>query len=212
MATTAAEYVARHEIPVAEVRTDIGRATRPKIVGPDIPEPPFPIALAGPVQKGFGRGGKDLGCPTANLPDDSITPISTVLKTGVYYGYAQVVPPEERRTAFRPEDVKVLPMVMSLGWNPFYKNEKLTAEIHIMHAFQTDFYGHEMKAIILGYIRPELDYISREALIEDIEVDKQVALNCLQRPAYQRYVNEPAFALGGSDPRKPLRFLEEYII
>lgn len=220
MATTAAEYVARHEIPVAEVRTDIGRATRPKIVGPDIPEPPFPIALAGPVQKGFGRGGKDLGCPTANLPDDSITPISTVLKTGVYYGYAQVVPPEERRTAFRPEDVKVLPMVMSLGWNPFYKNEKLTAEIHIMHAFQNDFYGHEMKAIILGYIRPELDYISRgsfsgnscnlamtdasEALIEDIEVDKQVALNCLQRPAYQRYVNDPAFALGGSDPRTSL--------
>lgn len=204
MATTAAEYVARHEIPVAEVRTDIGRATRPKIVGPDIPEPPFPIALAGPVQKGFGRGGKDLGCPTANLPDDSITSISTVLKTGVYYGYAQVVPPEERRTAFRPEDVKVLPMVMSLGWNPFYKNEKLTAEIHIMHAFQNDFYGHEMKAIILGYIRPELDYISREALIEDIEVDKQVALNCLQRPAYQRYVNDPAFALGGSDPRTSL--------
>jgi len=64
MLTTAAEYVARHEVPIAEVRTDIGRATRPRIVGPDIPEPPFPIALAGPVQKGFGRGGKDLGCPT----------------------------------------------------------------------------------------------------------------------------------------------------
>jgi riboflavin kinase len=49
------------------------------------------------------------------------------LKTGVYYGYAQVVPPEEHRTDFRSEDVKVLPMVMSLGWNPFYKNERLTA-------------------------------------------------------------------------------------
>jgi hypothetical protein len=64
MPTTAAEYVARHEIPVAEVRTDIERATRPRIVGPDFPNPPFPVALAGPVQKGFGRGGKDLGCPT----------------------------------------------------------------------------------------------------------------------------------------------------
>ena len=67
MPSTAAEYVARHEIPVAEVRTDIDRATRPKIVGPDCPNPPFPIALAGPVQKGFGRGGKDLGCPTGVL-------------------------------------------------------------------------------------------------------------------------------------------------
>lgn len=27
----------------------------------------------------------------------------------------------------RPEDTKVLPMVMSLGWNPFYRNERLTA-------------------------------------------------------------------------------------
>ena len=34
-------------------------------------------------------------------------------------------------------------------------------EIHIMHDFKSDFYGHEMKVIVLGYIRPELDYISR---------------------------------------------------
>ena len=40
------------------------RATRPLILGPDSPEPPFPIALAGNVQTGFGRGGKELGCPT----------------------------------------------------------------------------------------------------------------------------------------------------
>ena len=30
-----------------------------------------------------------------------------------------------------------------------------------MHDFQKDFYGHELKAIVLGYIRPELDYVSR---------------------------------------------------
>ena len=37
---------------------------RPMIIGPDIPESPYPIALTGAVHKGFGRGGKDLGCPT----------------------------------------------------------------------------------------------------------------------------------------------------
>lgn len=41
-------------------------ATRPMIVGPDAPESPYPIALTGAVQKGFGRGGKDLGCPTGS--------------------------------------------------------------------------------------------------------------------------------------------------
>jgi len=40
------------------------RGDRPQIVGPDAPEPPFPIKLSGSVQRGFGRGGKDLGCPT----------------------------------------------------------------------------------------------------------------------------------------------------
>lgn len=34
-------------------------------------------------------------------------------------------------------------------------------EIHIMHDFSSDFYGHEMRAVVLGYIRPELDYTSR---------------------------------------------------
>jgi len=46
---------------------------------------------------------------------------------GVYYGYAQVIPPAEKVAAFSSEDLIVLPMVMSLGWNPFYKNEQLTA-------------------------------------------------------------------------------------
>ena len=43
------------------------RAARPDIVGTEIPENPFPIYLSGKVQKGFGRGGKDLGCPTGQF-------------------------------------------------------------------------------------------------------------------------------------------------
>lgn len=66
MSPTAAEFAAKAEIPKPEVRTDKGRAARPLIVGPDAPEPPFPVTLVGDVQKGFGRGGKDLGCPTGS--------------------------------------------------------------------------------------------------------------------------------------------------
>ena len=50
--------------PSAPFQTESFRLSRPDIVGPDVPEDPFPIAMKGPVQKGFGRGGKDLGCPT----------------------------------------------------------------------------------------------------------------------------------------------------
>jgi hypothetical protein len=48
----------------AEHDVRLQNTTRPMIVGPDAPESPYPIALTGAVQKGFGRGGKDLGCPT----------------------------------------------------------------------------------------------------------------------------------------------------
>ena len=32
-----------------------------------------------------------------------------------------------------------------------------------MHDFGGDFYGHQLKVMVLGYIRPELDYVSRGA-------------------------------------------------
>ncbi|VDC02581.1 unnamed protein product [Peniophora sp. CBMAI 1063] len=177
------EHLDSADRPAAPFRTETFRKTRPTIAGPDEPVAPFPIKLAGPVQHGFGRGGKDLGCPTANLPDESITPMSHVCEQGVYYGFAQV-------DAEDAEDSAVHPMVMSLGWNPFYKNERLTAEIHLMHAFKSDFYGRNMEAIVLGYIRPQLDYTSREALVDDIQTDIRVAQESLKRPAYQAYFSD----------------------
>jgi riboflavin kinase len=55
------------ERPAAPMRTETFRLSRPSIVGPDVPQAPFPIVLSGSVQHGFGRGSKDLGCPTGAL-------------------------------------------------------------------------------------------------------------------------------------------------
>ncbi|KAF9247111.1 riboflavin kinase [Melanogaster broomeanus] len=178
----------------ALVQTESFRASRPNIVGPDTPEDPYPIELKGIVQHGFGRGSKDLGCPTANLPDEAITHMASIAKPGVYYGYAHLSLTNGQLSELRHEDLVVLPMVMSLGWNPFYKNERMTAEIHIMHEFKSDFYGYNMNALVLGYIRPELDYTSREALVDDIETDKRVALNSLARPGYEKYASDSFFS------------------
>jgi riboflavin kinase len=64
---TAEDLQASSERPTAPLRTDAFRASRPEIVGPTTVEYPFPIFLAGAVQRGFGRGGKDLGCPTGEV-------------------------------------------------------------------------------------------------------------------------------------------------
>lgn len=53
--------------------------------------------------------------------------MSSVTESGVYYGYAQVSRAKDGKATLPENDGKVLPMVMSLGWNPFYKNERMSA-------------------------------------------------------------------------------------
>ena len=85
----------------------------------------------------------------------------------------------------------VYPMVMSIGYNPVYKNEVRSVEVHVMQDFKTDFYGSHMNVSILGFIRPELDYVSVEKLIEDIKTDIDVAGRSLARKAYAEQAKDP---------------------
>jgi riboflavin kinase len=50
--------------------------------------------------------------------------------------------------------------------------------------FEKDFYGASLSLIILGFIRPEYDYVSRDALVEDIRTDIRVAQRSLEREGY----------------------------
>ncbi|KAG6062877.1 riboflavin kinase [Claviceps aff. humidiphila group G2b] len=176
--------------------------TRPSIVGPDSgPESPFPYKMEGKVIAGFGRGSKELGIPTANLPVDSTqTPWIDAIPSGVYFGYAslQNIPSSHAESTSSSSSASasassgpgiglepaLFPMVMSIGYNPFYKNTVRSAEVHILHKFEADFYGAHMRLLIVGFIREEKDYVSREALIEDIEEDCQVARRSLGREGW----------------------------
>ncbi|KAJ1833844.1 riboflavin kinase [Coemansia sp. RSA 2706] len=147
---------------------------RELIAGPEAVESPYPIFVEGAVVTGFGRGGKQLGIPTANLPSSAVDQALENIPIGVYYGWAQI------------EHDQVRPMVMSLGWNPYFKNEKRSGEVHIIHEFADDFYGQHMKVAILAYIRPEKDYTSLDALVDDIHWDIRVAQESLKRAEYAR--------------------------
>ncbi|KZF21525.1 riboflavin kinase [Xylona heveae TC161] len=165
---------------------------RDPIAGPDAgPEAPFPIKVNGKVVKGFGRGSKDLGIPTANIPIDGLSVGgNSDVESGIYYGWAGLEDPPVAHDA--PGLSRgIFPMVMSIGWNPFYKNAVRSVEVHIMAPFTGDFYDHHLNLIILGYIRPEYDYISKESLIEDIQTDIEVARRSLAREAYAKWTNDP---------------------
>lgn len=174
---------------------------RPLIVGPDELEPPYPVFAESPIEAGFGRGSAELGIPTVNIPPKNLAE----LDPGVYYGWCSVAPlkvdgsvPKERvekvgersiefnygAKLYATEIDEVYPMVMSIGWNPFFANKEKSAEIHILHEFADQFYGAVIKVAVTGFIRNEQKYDSLEALIEDIHTDVDVAKRSLERPAY----------------------------
>lgn len=60
-----------------------------------------------------------------------------------------------------------------------------------MHQFPHNFYGRHLNLLILGFIRPEYDYVSKQALVEDILKDIDVAHQSLARSTYKRYRTDP---------------------
>ncbi|EGV63317.1 riboflavin kinase [Yamadazyma tenuis] len=161
---------------------------------------PYPIIEESEIINGFGRGSSELGIPTANIP---ISSNLNKLDPGIYFGFSKLIPvSKDLETKKRSdghlvefnhganlsgEETCVFPMVMSIGYNPFYNNTEKTAEVHIIHKFQDNFYGAKIKHAVLGYIRPELNYTTKEALIEDINLDIEMALRALESSEYNQY-------------------------
>ncbi|KAI1609822.1 riboflavin kinase [Exophiala viscosa] len=151
------------------------------------PEEPFPIRLQGPVIRGFGRGSKELGIPTANIPPEGLSSYPD-LASGVYYGWVGLSFTHSPDTS--SSATEIYPAVLSIGYNPFYKNDTRSVEIHVLHQFTHDFYGAALNLLMLGFIRPEYDYVSLDALVEDIRMDCDVAKRSLERPSYEKFKSE----------------------
>lgn len=119
----------------------------------------LPYFAKGVVVKGFGRGSKELGVPTANFSDDVVNAIPDEIPCGVYYGWAKV------------DEGSVYKTVLCIGWNPFFKNQKKSMEAHLIHKFDEDFYGSCLRLVIVGWIREQMDFNSLDELISAIQND-----------------------------------------
>jgi hypothetical protein len=131
-----------------------------------------PPRVTGKVVKGFGRGSKDLGWPTANLEAADVDADLVGLDRGVYCGWGTV----------NGEGPYLA--VASLGINPTYSDvEKQVLELYFVHTFEQDFYDGCVRFIPSHYLRPEWKFLNDAGefnfglLMEGIksDVDKSVA-------------------------------------
>ncbi|NXG59862.1 RIFK kinase, partial [Hemiprocne comata] len=143
----------------------------------------LPYFCRGEVVKGFGKGCKELGIPTANFSKQVVESFPSNTSTGIYYGWACV----------RNGDVHK--MVLSIKWNPVYKNIKKSVETHIIHTFKADFYGEILSIVILGYIRSEKNFSSLEALFSAVQEDIEEAKRHLDLPEHLKLKEDNFFHL-----------------
>lgn len=141
-----------------------------------------PIAVRGLVQRGFGRGSRDLGTPTANLPGTLLQGVSSAERNGVYLGFGSV--PKYGTAALK--------MVASIGQNITYGDvkERVLEAYLITDDLPVEFYGEEMRLCIVGFMRPEWKFNSLDQLILHIRNDVAVAsaaLDLAQAQAYARH-------------------------
>jgi len=132
-----------------------------------------PIVLRTKVCRGFGRGGKQLGVPTANVEEHVVASVNPDV-TGVFLGWAKV-------------RGRVHKAVASVGWNPVFGNEKKTIEPYLLADFDSDFYGEDMALVLCGYIRPERGFESLQALKDAIWLDIETARAALDEPRFAKY-------------------------
>jgi len=141
-----------------------------------------PFKLEGQVTKGFGRGSKELGIPTANFNEKVVDDLPKDLETGIYFGWTNL-----------EGEAIVRKAVVSIGYNPFYENKTKSVETHIMWKYDEDFYDKWLKLLICGYIRPEKNYDSLQALIDDINIDIQQATASMDQEKFKIFSENALF-------------------
>ena len=123
---------------------------------------PSPIVLEGTVVRGFKRGSKELGCPTANV---EITPENKekieFMVPGVYAAKA-ILELENEQEGGQREYL----CAMSIGWNPVYDNAEKTIEAFLIHDFTgQEFYGSRLRLEVHSFIRAEALFSDFDSLI-----------------------------------------------
>lgn len=126
-----------------------------------------PFSVSATVVRGAGRGGKELGFPTANMyfPDDRALPAD-----GVYAGWFIV-----RSTAPISGDMVVgerYLAAISVGTNPTFGDSRRSVETFVLDR-SADLYGHDCEVEFIDHVRGMEKFSSVEELL--VAMNRDVA-------------------------------------
>jgi len=137
---------------------------------------PVMVRLRGPVDAGYGRGGKNLGFPTANLPSRLFQDSLQTVATGVYFGWAVIENDNDTVSKKKGRDV-YHKAVVNVGYSPTFQGQENVEKIVEAHLIGNtgmdppDFYNETMRLQLHGFMRPEIKFPSFPALIAQIKTD-----------------------------------------
>lgn len=151
------------------------------------------IRLRGRVDSGYGRGGKKLGFPTANLPASLFQNALSSVPTGVYMGWALI---EGSSNAASGRGVPQKAAV-NVGYSPTFEgqeNKEKIVEAHlILDDPIPDFYDEVMRLLLIGFLRPEEKFGSFSELVAAITNDVETSRALLDEDSYSSFQSDALF-------------------
>ena len=160
------------------------------------------LKFRGTVATGYGRGGKKLGFPTANLPSSLFAEALADVRTGVYFGWAVIESPQDGSGGGAGYDIPHK-AVVNVGYSPTFEgkeNGEKIIEAHLMPESElTDFYGQKMRLLLGGFLRPERKFPSFPDLIAAINNDVVCAKQALDLEPFVGLKTEEFVAGSGAD-------------
>ena len=117
-----------------------------------------PYRLQGRVMPGEHIG-HQLGYPTANLEPEDVCKL--IPASGVYAVWAQLEGEQQQR-----------PAMMNIGHRPTFDGRQQTLEVNILD-FNGDLYGQTLSISFVARLREEQRFDSSEALVAQLEMDKE---------------------------------------
>ena len=134
------------------------------------------FSVTGPIVRGAGRGGKELGFPTANqyFPESVAIPAD-----GVYAGWF-VIEPTGAPVEGDMEPGVPYPAAISVGTNPTFGDEERSVESFVLDR-TADLYGHEATVHFVDHVRDMEKFNSVEELLSAMARDVERVRGILAR-------------------------------